>query len=98
MAMEEHYGSNVYNMRLQNLSSRDNESTQYRIRTAPLWGVRLRPRLMHDGQTLTLLEAIRATKVKRAMSLLASRSCPRRTGRLSSSSCDRSDVEKCLGN
>ena len=59
MAMEEHYGSNVYNMRLQNLSSRDNESTQYRIRTAPLWGVRLRPRLMHDGQTLTLLEAIR---------------------------------------
>ena len=27
-------------------------------RTAPLWGVRLRPRLMHDGASLTFLKAI----------------------------------------
>jgi CxxC motif-containing protein (DUF1111 family) len=59
MAMEEHYGSNAYNIRWQSLLSPDSESTENRMRTAPLWGVRLRPRLMHDGQTLTLLEAIR---------------------------------------
>ena len=29
------------------------------IRTAPLWGLRTRSRLMHDGQSLTLREAIR---------------------------------------
>jgi CxxC motif-containing protein (DUF1111 family) len=29
-----------------------------KIRTAPLWGVRLRPRLMHDGASLTLRDAI----------------------------------------
>jgi CxxC motif-containing protein (DUF1111 family) len=29
------------------------------IRTAPLWGVRARPQLMHDGLSLTLDEAIR---------------------------------------
>jgi CxxC motif-containing protein (DUF1111 family) len=34
------------------------EPTAPRVRTAPLWGVRLRPRLMHDGQTLTLRDAI----------------------------------------
>ena len=28
------------------------------MRTAPLWGVRLRPRLMHDGSSLTLRDAI----------------------------------------
>ena len=29
-----------------------------KVRTAPLWGVRLRPRLMHDGASLTLRDAI----------------------------------------
>ena len=29
------------------------------MRTAPLWGVRLRPRLMHDGASLTFEHAIR---------------------------------------
>jgi cytochrome c peroxidase len=29
-----------------------------KIRTAPLWGVRLRPRLMHDGASMTLRDAI----------------------------------------
>jgi CxxC motif-containing protein (DUF1111 family) len=32
--------------------------TQYRLRTAPLWGVRTRSRLMHDGQSLTFADAI----------------------------------------
>jgi len=40
------------------LSKQDFESSRNKIRTAPLWGVRLRPRLMHDGASLTLLEAI----------------------------------------
>ena len=33
-------------------------STRNRVRTAPLWGLRTRSRLMHDGQSLTLEEAI----------------------------------------
>jgi CxxC motif-containing protein (DUF1111 family) len=32
------------------------------IRTAPLWGLRVRPQLMHDGLSLTLDEAIRRHK------------------------------------
>jgi CxxC motif-containing protein (DUF1111 family) len=34
------------------------DSTRNKLRTPPLWGVRTRPRLMHDGQSLTLLDAI----------------------------------------
>jgi CxxC motif-containing protein (DUF1111 family) len=34
------------------------------IRTAPLWGLRVRPQLLHDGSALTLDEAIRRHKVK----------------------------------
>jgi len=34
------------------------QRTRNRVRTAPLWGVRLRPRLMHDGASLTFLDAI----------------------------------------
>jgi CxxC motif-containing protein (DUF1111 family) len=33
-------------------------TTRNKMRTAPLWGVRTRSRLMHDGQSLTFLEAI----------------------------------------
>ena len=33
--------------------------TRNKVRTAPLWGVRLRPRLMHDGASVTLGDAIR---------------------------------------
>jgi CxxC motif-containing protein (DUF1111 family) len=32
--------------------------TANRLRTPPLWGVRMRPRLMHDGASLTLNDAI----------------------------------------
>jgi CxxC motif-containing protein (DUF1111 family) len=32
--------------------------TRTRVRTPPLWGVRTRTRLMHDGESLTFNEAI----------------------------------------
>ena len=34
------------------------QSTRNKLRTAPLWGLRTRPRLMHDGESLTRNEAI----------------------------------------
>jgi CxxC motif-containing protein (DUF1111 family) len=34
------------------------------IRTAPLWGLRTRPQLMHDGLSLTIDDAIRRHKVR----------------------------------
>jgi CxxC motif-containing protein (DUF1111 family) len=34
------------------------------MRTAPLWGLRVRPQLLHDGSALTLDDAIRKHKVK----------------------------------
>jgi len=36
--------------------------TRNRMRTAPLWGLRMRDRLMHDGETLTVTEAIQRHK------------------------------------
>ncbi len=35
------------------------QRTAYKMRTAPLWGLRSRPQLMHDGLSLTLEDAIR---------------------------------------
>jgi CxxC motif-containing protein (DUF1111 family) len=58
MIAEEHHGRDVRS-RFRNFSDREVESTQYKIRTAPLWGVRLRTRLMHDGASVTLNDAIR---------------------------------------
>jgi CxxC motif-containing protein (DUF1111 family) len=57
-ATREHYGQRVFQQMSGYLSKQDFESSRNKIRTAPLWGVRLRPRLMHDGASLTLLEAI----------------------------------------
>jgi CxxC motif-containing protein (DUF1111 family) len=57
-ATREHYGHKVFAQMSDYLSKQDFESSRNKIRTAPLWGVRLRPRLMHDGTSLTLLEAI----------------------------------------
>jgi len=34
------------------------QSTRNKVRTAPLWGLRTRDRLMHDGVTLTRNKAI----------------------------------------
>ena len=53
----EHYGR-VGN-RMPNQCSPENfQRTQNRVRTAPLWGVRFRTRLMHDGASITLRDAI----------------------------------------
>jgi CxxC motif-containing protein (DUF1111 family) len=57
-ATREHYGHQVFQQMSGYLSKQDFESSRNKIRTAPLWGVRLRPRLMHDGASLTPLEAI----------------------------------------
>ncbi len=58
MAMEEHYGRNMYQIQWRNLSLPSFGTTQNKMRTAPLWGVRLRPQLMHDGESVTLRDAI----------------------------------------
>jgi CxxC motif-containing protein (DUF1111 family) len=34
------------------------QDTRLKVRTAPLWGVRVHTRLMHDGASLTFMEAI----------------------------------------
>ncbi len=57
-ATQEHYGRKVFQMMSDYLSREDFQSSRNKIRTAPLWGVRLRPRLMHDGASLTFREAI----------------------------------------
>ena len=61
-AMTEHYGKKMYSITWKNLSIPAFESTANKIRTAPLWGVRLHSRLMHDGAAVTLLDAIRRHK------------------------------------
>ncbi len=57
-AMQEHFGRNMYQIQWKNLSIDSFAGTQNKVRTAPLWGVRLRPQLMHDGQSVTLRDAI----------------------------------------
>jgi CxxC motif-containing protein (DUF1111 family) len=57
-ATREHYGKRVFQIMSDYLSKQDFESSRNKIRTAPLWGIRLRPRLMHDGASLTLRDAI----------------------------------------
>jgi CxxC motif-containing protein (DUF1111 family) len=53
----EHYGRAARQMPRE-CSPENFQKTQYRVRTAALWGVRLRTRLMHDGVTVTLRDAI----------------------------------------
>src|SRR5207253_3917618 len=57
-SMTEHYGKNVYKTTWRNLSIPEFQNTANKIRTAPLWGLRLHSRLMHDGASVTLLDAI----------------------------------------
>jgi CxxC motif-containing protein (DUF1111 family) len=57
-AIPEHYGRKVFHQMSDYLAKQDFESSRNKIRTAPLWGVRLRPRLMHDGASLTFPDAI----------------------------------------
>ena len=57
-ANPEHYGRRLSQQMAGYLTKQHQESTQNKMRTAPLWGVRLRPRLMHDGASLTFRDAI----------------------------------------
>src|SRR5262249_51960472 len=57
-ATPEHYGRQVFSTMTSYMAKQNFESSHYKIRTAPLWGVRFRPRLMHDGESLTLEDAI----------------------------------------
>ena len=52
LATAEHFGAAYLRMQP------SYEPTANRMRTAPLWGVRMRPRLMHDGRSLTFSAAI----------------------------------------
>jgi CxxC motif-containing protein (DUF1111 family) len=58
MAMEEHYGRNMYKIHWKDVTPGAFQQTRNKVRTAPLWGLRLRTRLMHDGVTVTVADAI----------------------------------------
>ena len=58
VAMQEHYGKRMYQTQWRDLSLEANQATANRMRTAPLWGVRMQPMLMHDGTSLTFHDAI----------------------------------------
>jgi CxxC motif-containing protein (DUF1111 family) len=52
------YNAVLYRSDERTLSDDAFQETRNKIRTAPLWGVRLRLRLMHDGASLTFRHAI----------------------------------------
>jgi CxxC motif-containing protein (DUF1111 family) len=58
VAMQEHYGRKVYQVLWRELVLDSIARARNKVRTAPLWGVRQRPRLMHDGASLTFRDAI----------------------------------------
>jgi CxxC motif-containing protein (DUF1111 family) len=58
VAIEEHYGKRMHQTQWRDLSLDAFQATANRMRTAPLWGVRTRPLLMHDGTSLTFRDAI----------------------------------------
>src|SRR6267154_1340029 len=58
VAMQEHYGKRMYQIQWRDLSLEAYQATANRMRTAPLWGVRMQPMLMHDGASLTFRDAI----------------------------------------
>ncbi len=58
VAMAEHYGRHVYERQWTDFRPEAMHQARNKVRTAPLWGVRLRPRLMHDAASLTFLDAI----------------------------------------
>ena len=58
VAMAEHYGRKVYQVLWKEFVRDSILHARNKVRTAPLWGVRLRPRLMHDAASLTLGDAI----------------------------------------
>jgi CxxC motif-containing protein (DUF1111 family) len=58
VAVEEHYGKDMHQTRWRDLSLEAFQATANRMRTAPLWGVRMQTLLMHDGASLTFRDAI----------------------------------------
>lgn len=56
--MVEHYGTKMYQTTWKNFSIQSFHNAQNKLRTAPLWGLRFRNRLMHDGESITLRDAI----------------------------------------
>lgn len=56
--MPEHFGRAMHRFTWKNFSPADFHSARNKVRTAPLWGVRFRTRLMHDGATVTLFDAV----------------------------------------
>ncbi|MGC2890286.1 MAG: di-heme oxidoredictase family protein [Candidatus Acidiferrum sp.] len=58
-ALVEHYGRRFAERTWEKFSQHEFNSSANKIRTAPLWGVRLHSRLMHDGASVTFTDAIR---------------------------------------
>jgi CxxC motif-containing protein (DUF1111 family) len=59
ISMPEHYGRHVYETQWRGMPPLDAfQASANRIRTAPLWGLRMRTMLMHDGASLTFGDAI----------------------------------------
>jgi CxxC motif-containing protein (DUF1111 family) len=58
VALEEHYGKRMNRVHWKDMSLDAHYSTANRMRTAPLWGVRMEPMLMHDGKSVTFRDAI----------------------------------------
>ena len=56
--VSEHYGRNFSRYAWKEIPASNFQPTRNRIRTAPLWGVRMRTRLMHDGVSTTVHDAI----------------------------------------
>jgi CxxC motif-containing protein (DUF1111 family) len=58
IAVPEHYGPRFARSQWPRFSMDSLLGARNKVRTAALWGVRLRPRLLHDGSAFTLREAI----------------------------------------
>lgn len=58
IAMQEHYGAASMKRTWAQFSYKSLQDAANKVRTAPLWGVRTHSRLMHDGESLTLTDAI----------------------------------------
>ncbi|HEV2387763.1 MAG TPA: di-heme oxidoredictase family protein [Candidatus Acidoferrales bacterium] len=58
VAVQEHYGKTYMRHAWPNFSYQELQAAANKVRTAPLWGVRTHSRLMHDGASLTLSDAI----------------------------------------
>jgi len=59
VVVQEHFGPAVQALLAKSVGPMLTRSIQNKVRTAPLWGVRFRSRLMHDGASYTFSDAIR---------------------------------------